>query len=77
MSTRFAATSSGGRAMFSTLYARLAAVLCGLLLAIGVLFALLLDASAARHQQRAERGGETGVEGAEHAAHPGGDSANL
>ncbi|HEY5719001.1 MAG TPA: histidine kinase dimerization/phospho-acceptor domain-containing protein, partial [Gammaproteobacteria bacterium] len=37
--------------MFTTLYARLAAVLCGLLLTIGVLFALLLDAAAARHQQ--------------------------
>ena len=32
---------------------------------------------ADRHQQRAEHGGEAGVEGAEHAAQPVGDSANL
>lgn len=37
--------------MFNTLYARLAAVLCGLLLVIGLVYALLLTASTSRHLQ--------------------------
>ena len=37
--------------MFTTLYARLAAVLCGLLVAIGLLYALLLTSSTSRHLQ--------------------------
>jgi len=37
--------------VFNTLYARLAAVLCGLLLVIGLVYALLLTASTSRHLQ--------------------------
>jgi len=37
--------------VFSTLYARLAAVLCGLLVAIGLIYALLVASSTSRHLQ--------------------------
>ncbi|MDX1594709.1 MAG: sensor histidine kinase, partial [Gammaproteobacteria bacterium] len=37
--------------MFHTLYARLAAVLCGVLVAIGLLYAVLVASSTSRHLQ--------------------------